>query len=386
MLGGIYSDQRCPICGARFVHREPKGLFCPNHPKEKPTRYTVKFKNVQKRFKKYDEAMRFLTGLRFKTDEGTFDGRDYRHENPLGFITLAERYLEIKQHEIKPASYRAIKGHMKRAIEAWGQLNIKTIGYADLEDFILTQTGSAKTKANIMATLHAFWQWLRRRRIIRLDQMPEFPEVKYELGWRNTISKDIQQQILAEIFRLTHDKNLKIYLGIRWLSIYISLRPGELRRIKEEDIDRENGYLLIKHPKEKKAKVVPLLEEDIDLINSFPRGLPFLPFFRHKNSRPFGVNCFYKWWLRACGNLGIEGVDLYGGTRHSSAKALRESFTPEQIRRATMHSTNKAFERYFMIEGQEVLQVYQKASGQPVKGKILEFQKDKQDNEMKGKV
>lgn len=62
---------------------------------------------------------------------------------------------------------------------------------------------------------------------------------------------------------------------------------------------------------------------------------------------------------KACSNLGVEGVDMYGGTRHSSAVALREFATPEQIRRATMHSTNKAFERYYMVSREELQDVYQ---------------------------
>ena len=64
--------------------------------------------------------------------------------------------------------------------------------------------------------------------------------------------------------------------------------------------------------------------------------------------------------MKACKNLGIEGVDLYGGTRHSSAKALRAYRTPEEIKRATMHSTNKAFERYFQIESDDLRKIYSK--------------------------
>ena len=66
----------------------------------------------------------------------------------------------------------------------------------------------------------------------------------------------------------------------------------------------------------------------------------------------------YKWWVKACDNLGIKGVDLYGGTRHSSAKALREFHSPEEIKRATIHTTNKAFERYFQIELEDVRDIY----------------------------
>ena len=58
--------------------------------------------------------------------------------------------------------------------------------------------------------------------------------------------------------------------------------------------------------------------------------------------------------------MGIEGVDLYGGTRHSLARALRESCTPEEIRRATMSASNKVFERYYKTEGAEFRNIYSK--------------------------
>ena len=38
--------------------------------------------------------------------------------------------------------------------------------------------------------------------------------------------------------------------------------------------------------------------------------------------------------------------------------ALRDLVSPEQIRQATMHGTNKAFERYFRVEGAELKSVY----------------------------
>ena len=62
---------------------------------------------------------------------------------------------------------------------------------------------------------------------------------------------------------------------------------------------------------------------------------------------------------RACRNLGIEGVDLYGGTRHSSVRGLREKYSPEEIKIATMHSSNKAFERYFQVDPEDLRQIYE---------------------------
>jgi len=58
-------------------------------------------------------------------------------------------------------------------------------------------------------------------------------------------------------------------------------------------------------------------------------------------------------------------VDLYGGTRRPSAEDedLRNFATPEQIKRATMHSTNKAFERYFLVSREELQEIYQATNG-----------------------
>ena len=110
--------------------------------------------------------------------------------------------------------------------------------------------------------------------------------------------------------------------------------------------------------------------------------LPELPFFRHlkglqsiKENQPFGEKYFYKWWVRACEALGINGVDMYGGTRHSSAIALRKYRTPEEIKRATMHSTNKAFERYFRMESDDLRDIYSDTTKS--RGEVIKLRKRK---------
>jgi hypothetical protein len=120
----------------------------------------------------------------------------------------------------------------------------------------------------------------------------------------------------------------------------------------------------------KRPKLVPMIDEDVEILKSMPRGLPSLYFFRHVNGvsgvsggQQFGNKYFYKWWKKACENLKIEGVDLYGGTRHSSTTALREFYSPEQIRSSgTLHTTNKAFDRYLQIQTDDAKNIYQKAA------------------------
>jgi len=366
MKGGIYSEQKCPICGLSLKDDGRSKVCCPQHPDQVATNLRVHFGKVKKRFKSYELASRFLTGLRYKTDENSFDERDYSKDKPLAFMNLASKYLDVKKETVKPSSYRNLHNYMMKSCDAWGHTNIKEIGYGEIEDFLLEhgKTLSSKTIANMKSCLHDFFQWLIKRDVI--SQAPKFPSIKVRLAYRNTIGKEKQNEIIDEIARIAPSK---VWLGIKWLATYLAIRPGELVQIREQDIDIENRYLYIHHPKTGDTKPVPFLDEDILLFQKCKPCFPRSFFFRHetgkggvKKGQRYGEKFFYKWWKKACDNLGIKGVDLYGGTRHSSAIALREYFSPEQIKQGTMHQTNKAFERYFKIEADDVRLIYERTT------------------------
>ena len=83
--------------------------------------YIVRFGKVSKRFDGQREAERFLTGLRFKTDEQTFDERDYKKANPLSFTNISEKWRKLKEAEIRPHSYRSLCNHLAKAQELFPQ-------------------------------------------------------------------------------------------------------------------------------------------------------------------------------------------------------------------------------------------------------------------------
>lgn len=399
MKGRIYSNQKCPMCGGIFYHDERRGgLFCKQHPEiAANAKFVVRFgRSITKRFSDYHEAERFLTGLRFENDKGTFDVRDYRKENPLGFENLAQKWLEQKkQSKVKPKTIQSYENYLNKAIDVWGQRNIKTIGTGEVEDFLMgdhrhPKTGkriSDKTRHNMKSCLHQFFKWVCRRE--KGFELPDFPEISFELGWRNIVTIEVQQAIIEEVKRISFDIEPKIWLGIKLLATYIKIRPGEMRSVRERDINLESGFIHISHPKEgsrKQGKFAYLDPEDIELIKSFPRSLdPDLYFFRHMSNRSgvklgeqFGPKYFKKWWDKACMNLGIKGVDLYGGTKHSTATGAGEVLTPEQIKRGgTCSATNKAFERYLQPRRKESMLVVSTIKELQKKhaGKVVKMQK-----------
>jgi len=108
------------------------------------------------------------------------------------------------------------------------------------------------------------------------------------------------------------------------------------------------------------------MEDDHETLNIYPRGLPHLYFFRHNRGngaaspgQGFGKDYLYKWWKLSCSNLGINNVDLYGGTRHTTTTALGKVCTPEEIQDATGHAS-KAFQRYFQDKQGRAVRVTEK--------------------------
>lgn len=334
--------------------------------------YRVKIKGVYRRFKTLHEAEKALTGMRYDIDQESFDSRDYQKDKPLGFANLANNWLERRKGEVR--DFNSLQCHIFTAISWFRNQNLKHIQDGELEDFYYFLPGrlAQKTKANIFTTLHSFWVSTSKREKIPI---PEFPKIPFELKRRKTITHEQQQEILAW---LKENAPFKVWLGIKWLMTYISIRPGELIEIKEGDIDHKQEVIYVKDNKGRKIKTVPMVAGDNSTIIELPKALPHLYFFRHGTRRGvapyqrqrFGKRCLYTWWKRACRHIGIEGVDLYGGTRHSSAQYLRlQGRTPEEIKRATMHTTTSSFNRYFEMELDDLREIYGT-------GRVIEFKRE----------
>lgn len=54
----------------------------------------------------------------------------------------------------------------------------------------------------------------------------------------------------------------------------------------------------------------------------------------------------------------MEGVQLYGGTKHTTTTETAKLLSREAAKAATGHTTDKAFLRYCQTEGEEALAVH----------------------------
>lgn len=391
MKGRIYTAQKCYRCGGSLKYIEGRGVMqCPEHPEVAwEGACVVRFgRNHTKRFKTVLEAERHLTYIRVQTDRGSFDHREWAKEQPLSFLVLRTKFLEHKlKQDISATQKRHIKMVLNLAGQEWDHLNIMNIAEAEIEDFFEKDHGvGGKTLNNYKHVLSDFWTWIVRREKRKSGlQMPVFPTISFQMELKTVVSMEDQQEIIEEVKRISYDFNPRIWLAIKILSLYPRIRPIELRNIKEGHINLQENWIIFPQPKERKPKYIHLLPEIADLFREVrdesPRGLPDMYFFRHlspknglKPGTKFGPRYLNTWWKQACENLGVNGVTLYPGTKHSTVTALGKIMSPEQIQHNVTGHVSDAFKRYFLpdihdkiVATTQVNEMQKKAGGKVIR-------------------
>lgn len=384
MKGNIITTERCMVCDTVLKHDDRRhGLFCVDHPQISAVKvFIVRFgRHIQKQFNNYDKAAQFLNGLRFKTGEGTFDQDDYSSKKPYSFRVLSEKYLKRKK-QLK--SFKEKRRHISVAQEYFYDANVKYITGADIEDYLFDIPKiSEKTRHNYASCLKDFFKWVQQRQIIKI--IPPFPDIKYELGYRTITDIQTQRAIIENVREQSEDKNPKIWFGIELLATYVNLRPGDLLRIKEKDINLGHGVITIHFPTKSKNKIktVRLIPDHVEMFTELKKEFPALPelkFFRHhggiksqKPNTPFGPKYFKTWWDRACEELGVQGLDLYGGTRHTSTTEIARLAGTRNAREASAHETNKAFDRYCQHQNDTAFKMAELLSKEKGNAEVLEL-------------
>jgi integrase len=157
-------------------------------------------------------------------------------------------------------------------------------------------------------------------------------------------------------------------IGIELLCTYPKIRPAELRQVKEKHIDLKNLTITIPSPKEQdEPKVVNILPVHGKLIRSLPRGFPKMYFLRYdypvKGRRVgdrFGRDYLYHVWRRACKALGVEGVPLYPGTKHTTISDWARRYPEARVQQAAGVLSN-AIKRYMVLGKEDCVSLYKEA-------------------------
>jgi integrase len=371
-IGGIYSDERCGACGSSLVDDVQVSLRCPHHPHFLATTFKVKIRGTTARFSGYFAAKDYLYAARKAMSDGTW--RPGKEVMTLGHVQ--DKFLDwkrdlVKMGRLNTSSVNAYRNRLSRIVHVLGvSEDASSIRYRHVHEFLYKSGFSPKSTYDSLVVFKEMINWaFDMGDITAKPKWPLFDfSLEHDMKRRKTVDKETQTMILEDIYNTEWHLRPRLYVGVRFLTTYINIRPSELLGITERDYNRKQGYLVIKQHKTGRGnKIVRLTQQDIALLDELPRGMPGMPLFRHdvpgpnvKAGEGFGQAAFYRAWKRACERLRIEDVDLYGGTRHSSAVALYKDagISPEEIKKATGHKTSVAFTRYFKLDIDDVLEIH----------------------------
>jgi len=299
------------------------------------------------------QSLRGASALLYHHFRTYLDRQQKREERgDLSPNTLREtrRYLRLDDSE-KP------DGHIAGF---WAHRTLHEITAGNVDDFDdwLAERGlSPKTRKNVLGVLRHFCRWLRRRGLV--DDVPDFPEIPQDEYVPTIISIETQDAILGEIPEDRRGAFLAARLG---------LRPGEVRALNVEDWHRHQGLLSvhrsakgpnanapIRGTKSRRARFVEVdpelrawLEEHVPPAVQLQGGRPLFrnPTARNRERR-WIANALREEWNRAARQLGLSGIRMYEGTKHSSATdALRRGHSLADVQHALGHADARSTERY----------------------------------------
>lgn len=397
MQGNIYTREKCTQCKTTLKYTKGKGCICPEHYRETGqiarTMYVWFPGKIHVNFQDIDKAEQFLNELRVKKgrDKERFDPEDFRTAKPNAFVTLVPGYLAEKK---KLTSYKKIARYLNEASAHFGDRILREIRWGDIRDYVFSirkQKGgeelSDKTRVNILSQLHDFWMWALEREVITLAEMPAFKKLNCDLGYRKITTWEIQEKVLDQIHKNTFHFNPKVWLAVDMLATYVEIRPDDIRRLRE--CDYANGYIELLRPTKKKGKkkIIRLCEDHVQLWESLMDDIPSeTKFFRHAKTMrnkpagtPFGINYLHDVWDAAAKEVGLVGVPLYPGTKHTTATETTKLVGRKKSQEAS-GLTSKAFDRYnqALTDGAfEVVSQIRRAK----KADVLPFKKQKEGNE-----
>ncbi|MEW6375095.1 MAG: tyrosine-type recombinase/integrase [Thermodesulfobacteriota bacterium] len=330
MKGGIYTKERCPLCGEKFVRTEndlqctihqtrPRRLYLVLYSKELGKHMKLYFDSRGIPFSSYEQADRILTKIRAEIDAGSFDPSRYvpTKLKPLQLTNYAEKWLkdreaEVEKRVLSPSYLKELRRFVRIFQEHFGATDIRDIGTRRVKEFYLSLKGSPKYISNVLSALH-------KMMVDALDYgdistMPKFPEFEIPEADFRTIDLD-QQNAIIQAIPNPIDRAYVLFTARQMV------RPSETRALFWEDVDFKYDRVTIRRhfslnelretTKSKRIKILPLNLEVREALMRLPRHIRS-PFVFQKDGLPYSESYARKLWNRITSGMGVKNFFLPG--------------------------------------------------------------------------
>jgi integrase len=338
------------------------------------------FKDTQGNVFSYMSALSQL--LAMSREEGDpnakFNHADWRPEKvkERRFDMMLERWLaqkksEVESEELSFGTYHAYNSYSKNyLIPKLGAMNVRKIGFAELEEFKdgLPKALKLKTKRIILNTLHTAMKWMWRKGVIIV--VPPFPVVKgNDTAVKVALSMEDQYTALSQIPAEHRD--------VYEFEYETGLRPGETCALKIKDLDLSANTLRVQRTftmrrlresdKEGHRKALPLSPRALELAQAHAQGR--FPedwlFINPANGNHYTVHRLGLYWKQYT----KLPCTHYEATRHSFCTQIAEVADRAAAQDLMRHADGRSTDRYIHARTEYLRDVLAK------RGKVAEIKK-----------
>lgn len=247
---------------------------------------------------------------RYHVDE-TYLKLDLQADCELTFQEMADEYLTWAA-TIKAANTVQSERYRLEAMTAvLGQRKFKTLQLQDFDQFLTGKPHYKRLKGN---TIKALYKYAVSRRYIRQDlskniKAPRIP---------SPLPKHISQEDVEKIFVHMTPETLRKYK----ILYYTGMRPGEMLRLKVEDIDCIKRTILIRQSKTGRSRILPMHTELVPIFQELRFGKTKEAYLFPSPTDPRRHQVQIKTGLvKACDRAGVQRVKPYA-FRHTFATRI----------------------------------------------------------------
>jgi integrase len=339
----IRTRQKCkvPGCKEKFLHKEGRGLICPNHEFSFANQFYIEWwwkgeRFILHGFDSYRQVYDKAISIRHEIESYKFNSENYKGtskvKNKYQFSYVYEEWLKDRKKEVErnilaPSYYEKLNQYKKDFIGYFKDEDIRTIKSYDIKKFEnnLPLSLSLKTLKNKLMALRKFFQELYDMDFI--NEMPKFSKIKTQEPEWSWIEENVQIKILDKIPQ--KDKPIFEFL------FATGLRPAEVRALHWKNIfkDADTPYIDIRAgfskniyreiTKTKNQWQIPITSKIDKILKNTTRrlGCEWVFWYLIGNTKvvPYGEKKLRAVWHKACKEAGVDAIKLYHGTRHSFA-------------------------------------------------------------------
>lgn len=295
-----------------------------------------------------EEAVAFLQRKLGKAANGEALSPDRVKISDL--LTLVQNDYDLKQ---RASCYIANLKINRYLLPAFGEIKAVRFRTADVESYIKRRQRDGARPATInreLALLHRAFQLGYQSDPPLVARVPHFPKLAEDNARTGFLKRPEYEKLL---------KAMPLELRLLFVFGYhLGMRKSALLRLKWSQVDFDSGLIYLERKRSAKhvPQAVPIYGDMGPFLEMQPRSSEFL-FAR--GATP--IKDFRSAWKAACKAAGLSGL-LFHDLRRTAARNLRRAGVPESVAmKITGHKTRSMFERYNIVDEEDIRDVGRKA-------------------------